>query len=91
MSDEIENNKFLDALKKLFSTQLTNSQKWIFSFVASLVFFVVASPVLYGFTNTLTTGIGLCRTYNPGGANIFGLLIHTVVYMLLIRLLLQFV
>ena len=67
--------------------QLTNSQKWAASLIAGIVFFIIASPLLYAGTTALFGNTGL-YTSGSEGATLFGLVLHTVIFILIIRLIL---
>jgi hypothetical protein len=66
----------------------SNSDKWWAALIAGILFAIIASPFLFGLTNSL---FGCwCPTYcPPGGPTLWGLLLHAIVFALLIRLLLQ--
>lgn len=61
----------------------TNAQKWWFAIVAGLLFALISSPFVYGITNSF-----LGKTTTVGGPTFWGILLHTIVYILLLRLLL---
>lgn len=62
--------------------QLTNAQKWWASFVAALIFILISAPFTYSITNGL-----FGHTTNPGGPTAWGLILHAIVFLLIIRLL----
>lgn len=61
---------------------LSNSEKWWVSIIAGVVFAVVSSPWLYSITNQIFSG----ALSNGGGPTLQGLLLHTIVFILIIRL-----
>ena len=65
---------------------LSNSQKWLVSFYTALLFLLIASPFMYRVTESLTNLMGL-NTSNDGCPNMYGLLLHGLVFFLLVRLL----
>lgn len=67
--------------------KLSNGNKWTIAFVAAVLFFIISLPFVYGVTNSLFGAIGV-RTTTPGGPTIWGILIHAIVFMLLLRLIL---
>ena len=69
--------------------RLSTQTKAYIALVAAIVFFIIASPALYGITSTLTTAIGLGATAN-GYATVGGLLLHSFVVFLLVWGLLYF-
>jgi hypothetical protein len=65
-------------------TDLTESQKWLKCFLYALVFLLISSPFVYKITGSLTHSLGF-TTSNNGCPNIYGLLLHTLVFLLLAR------
>jgi hypothetical protein len=68
------------------SSQISSQQKWIISIFAGLLFAIISSNVVYGFTNKLFGGFNLGPLYVKGGPTVTGLIIHTIVFILLVRL-----
>lgn len=66
-------------------TNASNSQKWIAAIVAGLLFLLLSSPIAYQFTNALFGAIGL-NTTDGGRPTWGGLIIHSIIFVLLIRL-----
>lgn len=65
--------------------QPTSSEKWWCSFILGILFALISSSFVYGITNGI---FGMTWTEGVGGPTIFGLLLHTLVFILIIRLLL---
>lgn len=53
------------------------------SIYLGILFFVVASPLLFKLVNKLTSSLGLNIVEQSGAPNVAGLLLHTVVFILL--------
>jgi hypothetical protein len=66
--------------------ELSESDKWIVSLMSAILFVVISSPFMYRLTNSLTEAMGFV-TSNNGCPKIEGLVLHTVVFALLVRLL----
>ena len=62
----------------------TSEEKWQISLLSAVVFFVVASPFLFGLVNSLTSRLGL-RILVGGVPTYLGLAIHAAVFMLITR------
>jgi hypothetical protein len=62
----------------------SNSKKWEISFFSALIFILVVNPYTYNLTNKLFSGI-LGPIARNGCPTSVGILLHTVVYILLIR------
>ena len=67
-------------------SKLTESKKWLICFYSVILFAIIASPCLFKLVNLLTSAIGLSIADKNGCPNIYGLIIHTIVFILLIRL-----
>jgi hypothetical protein len=68
---------------------LSNSEKWLVSFYTALVFMLVASPFMYKVTGGLTRMVGLETSDSDGCPNVYGVLLHGVVFLLLVRILMM--
>lgn len=62
----------------------SSSQKWKISLFSAFIFLLVVNPYTYNLTNSLFSGL-LGRISNHGCPTLVGLLLHTVVYILLVR------
>lgn len=67
----------------------TSSDKWYASILAGILFVIVSSSYTYNVTNRVTTSFGLTIA-EYGCPNLAGLFLHTLVFIILLRLLLQF-
>lgn len=61
----------------------TSSEKWWYAFVIGILFFLLSSSFAYGITNGI---IGM--TYANSSPTMFGLFIHALVFVIIIRLVL---
>lgn len=66
----------------------TSKDKWIVSIMSGILFLLIASPFLYGVVNSLTSNFGLVTAVN-GCPNITGLIIHSIVFVVIVRLLMR--
>lgn len=64
--------------------ELDNSGKWMISFWMVLLFVVIASPMMFKFVNGLVGGL-VNIADSDGCPNIYGLILHGVVFGLLVR------
>lgn len=83
---ELNDKNLLDG-KMEHCKDLTSAQKWWVSFFVAVLFFVIASPVAYDFTSSISLSIGGPRLSGPG-ASLLGLFIHALIFMLVVRLIL---
>jgi hypothetical protein len=61
-----------------------NLQKWQITIFSALIFLLVVNPYTYNLTNTLFSGL-IGPVAKSGCPTMVGLLLHTVVYILLVR------
>lgn len=68
-----------------------SDKKWTISFYSGLLFFIIASPALFRLVNNLTLSFGGVSILTPeGNPNIFGYLLHTFVFILIVRISMEF-
>jgi hypothetical protein len=75
----------------LLNLKLTNQQKWVGALVGGLIFLVLSANFTFQLTNKLLTAIGgpKAATISPSGQiTTLGLILHTIVFVLLFRLIL---
>jgi hypothetical protein len=61
-----------------------NIQKWQITIFSALIFLLVVNPYTYNLTNSLFSGL-IGPVAKNGCPTMVGLLLHTVVYILLVR------
>ena len=68
-----------------------NSKKWSISIYSGLLFFIIASPLLFKLVNKLTiSSINVSILDENGNPNMIGLLIHTLVFILIVRISMEY-
>jgi hypothetical protein len=67
----------------------TGAQKWWCSLLLGMLFAIVSSCWLYGITNWMSKKCTGTVIYKSGGPSLAGLLLHTVIFTLLVRLILR--
>jgi hypothetical protein len=72
----------------LSSTQPTSGQKWWAAVLLGFIFAIISSPAAYYTTSTITTSLGGISLTEGQGPNFAGLLIHTIVFIIIVRLIL---
>ncbi len=85
-----DNSETLDELaKKPVVPTVTNSAKWWLALAIGFFFFVFAFGGAYSLTNALWTRVGgPSFLVAPGCPNTIGVLTHTILFVLFIRLIL---
>lgn len=68
--------------------QVTSRDKWVISIISGLLFLLIASPFLFGVVNEITSKFGIPVITN-GCPNMAGLVIHSIVFILIVRLLMM--
>jgi len=63
---------------------MTNTQKWVAAIFLGLLFAIISSPAMYSITSLIAKEGTLYKS--AGGATMLGLLVHTIVFILIVRL-----
>ncbi len=71
----------------LIDSEGTSGQKWIFSFILGFFFLLISSYQAYLLTGTVIRRLGGMKI-SSGGPTLPGLLLHTAIFILIVRLLL---
>lgn len=66
-------------------TELTEGEKWIISVWSAIMFVILSSPAAFKLTGKLTDKAGW-KTSEDGCPNWWGIALHAVVFMVLVRL-----
>lgn len=66
----------------------TNGQKWWMAVIIGFLFFVLASPSAFKTSNKLFKCIYFPRSYYDGATTLFGLFVHMLIFILIIRIIL---
>jgi len=69
--------------------RVTNFDKWIIALIIAVVFFIFSLPFLYKLTNSGTKLFKLNAINNTGCPTIFGIILHTIVFLVVVRLLMH--
>jgi len=70
------------------SLQATNGQKWWMAVIIGFLFFILASPSAFKMSNKLFKCIYFPRSYYDGATTLFGLFVHMLAFVLIIRIIL---
>lgn len=69
---------------------LTDSQKWLAALFSGILFAIISSPFVYNLTNSLFSSLSPnLATVANGQPTLFGLILHSIVFGLLVRLFLM--
>ena len=63
-----------------------NSQKWMLAFLFGVLFAIISSPWAYFCTSYISTSLGGIEFGRAYETNYIGLLIHSIIFMLVIRI-----
>lgn len=67
----------------------TNTDKWRVSLLAGLVFLLISAPMLYRLVDRLLRPVGLNVADETGCPTTTGLLVHTAVFVVVVRLMMR--
>ena len=76
-----------NVLKRICESFVTNEQKWRISVLSGLIFLLVSSPVLYQFTSSIGDCLNVKLSNSLGCPTMTGLLLHTAVFVVIVRIL----
>jgi len=66
-------------------SELDEAQKWVIGLYCTILFVIVSAPWTYRITGKITKRLGWI-TSNDGKPNGWGLFLHAIVFLLLLRL-----
>ena len=69
--------------------RVTNFDKWLIAVVIGVVFLILASPIMFRTTNSITSLARIKTTKNGTCPTYFGLFLHTAIFILIVRLLMH--
>jgi hypothetical protein len=70
-------------------TEITDNKKWFISILSGIIFYVIAAPRIYKITGKIIYKIFAVKIENKGKPNNLGLLIHTIIFVLITRFLMD--
>lgn len=70
------------------NTPPTSGHKWWAAVVLGLIFALLSSPVAYQISETVVSTVGLHTVNSSGVPNLFGLVVQTAIFVLVVRLIL---
>lgn len=70
------------------TTAPTSGQKWWAAVLLGLVFAIVSSPTAYNITSAASEAMGGTRVSYGSGPTVAGLLIHTAIFIIIVRIIL---
>jgi hypothetical protein len=82
LSKSISSSRFGDPIT---TSGLSEAQKWFLAIILGLIFAIFSSGLFYRLTNTIFSKMGI-PTYYGSEPSYFGLFLHTVIFILIIRL-----
>jgi len=66
--------------------QVSNENKWVYSIAGGVLFAVLGAPMTYRLVNRLTEMVGLRIAKEDGCPNVYGLIVHSVVFALIVAI-----
>jgi hypothetical protein len=71
------------------SASTSSKDKWIVAMIGGMLFMLISSPFLYGAIDSLTSFVGVSTATSSGCPNLGGLVLHTAIFILIVRLLMR--
>jgi hypothetical protein len=68
---------------------VTSNQKWLIAIILGIIFLIVSIPIIYNLTNTLLSKINIHTTNKKGLPTPFGLVLHTLIFIIIVRVLMH--
>lgn len=68
----------------------TNEDKWRWTLMTVVIFIIVVNPLTYMLMNGLFKNVGMKLSSATGCPTVLGLVIHTIVFTLLLRGIMEF-
>lgn len=72
------------------SDKIDNEKKWGISAYSAVLFLVIASPILFKLVNKLTVNLTGVSIITDGCPNMFGLILHALVFMIIVRISMEY-
>ena len=69
--------------------ELDGNEKWLIAVLLGIVFLIVASPLVFRFSNSIFGYIGWNTTKPSGSPTPFGWIIHVIAFIIIVRLLMK--
>jgi hypothetical protein len=66
--------------------ELNNEKKWVLSFYTAIIALIIMNPYTFKIVNWITSKMGFPIANSNGCPNGYGLLLHAIVFLVLIRL-----
>lgn len=73
---------------KPYCTEPTSGQKWWAAVLLGLIFALISSPAAYYITSSVTTSLGGIPLMYGAGPNFAGLVVHTLIFIVIVRVIL---
>lgn len=67
----------------------SNLDKWIIAVLIGIIFAIIASPFLFRLTNWFFNKLGFPTVDANGVPNLFGIVLHAVIFIIVIRVLMH--
>jgi hypothetical protein len=71
------------------SSKSSSSDKWKYSLISSIIFLIVAAPMTYKLVDSVTKMVKIDTVDSSGCSTMMGLVIHAIVFLLISRLIME--
>lgn len=69
--------------------RVTSFDKWVISIIIGIVFIVLVTPLMFRVTDKMSSLVGLHTVKSSGVPTAFGIFLHFVIFVIIIRLLMH--
>lgn len=68
---------------------VSNIDKWIIATILGVIFAILSSNIAYSATNAVFSRFGYPTRKGHGGPTLFGLIVNTIIFIIIVRLLMH--
>lgn len=66
-----------------------NIDKWRVAIIIGIIFIILTAPIIFGFSNSIFSKVGLSTCDNKGRPTLLGWLLHAIVFIIIVRVLMK--
>lgn len=89
MNSKSEKEKNLQEFLNDAKIRLSDTDKWLSAIIIGIIFLILAAPLIFKFSNNIFKYVKMPTIKENNTPTIFGLLLHTIVFIIIIRLLMH--
>jgi hypothetical protein len=70
-------------------TSPKNIDKWRIAIIIGIIFIILTSPIIFGFSDNIFSKIRISTCDRKGRPTLFGWLLHAIIFIIIIRILMK--